>query len=84
MMMTIMIIMKVKASHPPTVGTTVIKNCEPFVFGPALAMLTVYGRSCLKLRWNSSSNSPPQMDSPPVPSPEKQKNSLFFLTTNTK
>lgn len=49
-MMTIMIIMKVKASHPPTVGTTVIKNCEPFVFGPALAMLTVYGRSCLKLR----------------------------------
>ena len=50
MMMTIMIIMKVKSSHPPTVGTTVIKNCEPFVFGPALAMLTVYGRSCLKLR----------------------------------
>ena len=24
-----------------TVGTTVTKNCEPFVFGPALAMLTV-------------------------------------------
>ena len=50
MMTTIMIMIQVKASHPPTVGTTVIKNCEPFVFGPALAMLTVYGRSCLKLR----------------------------------
>ena len=49
-MTTIMTMIKVKASHPPTVGTTVIKNCEPFVFGPALAMLTVYGRSCLKLR----------------------------------
>ena len=31
-----------------TVGTTVMKNCEPFVFGPALAMLTVNGRSCRK------------------------------------
>ena len=54
-----------------TVGTTVMKNCDPLVLGPALAMLTVYGRSCLKFRWNSSSNSPPQIDSPPVPSPEK-------------
>lgn len=24
-------------------GTVVIKNCEPLVFGPALAMLRVYG-----------------------------------------
>ena len=33
-----------------TVGTTVMKNCEPFVFSPALAMLTVNGRSCRKFR----------------------------------
>ena len=24
-----------------TAGTTVMKNCEPFVFGPAFAMLRV-------------------------------------------
>lgn len=65
-------------------GTVVMKNCEPFVFGPAFAMLSVYGLqtsaheeisvtgtylSCLSCGWNSSSNSWPQMDSPPVPSP---------------
>ena len=37
--------------------------------GPALAMDTVKGRSCRRLGWNSSWNSPPQMLSPPVPSP---------------
>lgn len=52
-----------------TVGTTVTKNCEPLVLGPAFAMLRVYGRSCLSVVWNSSSNSPPQMLSPPMPVP---------------
>jgi len=46
-----------------------MKNCDPFVFGPAFAMLTVYGRSCRSDGWNSSSNSPPQILSPPVPLP---------------
>lgn len=52
-----------------TVGTTVMKNCEPLEAGPALAILSVYGRSCLSVEWNSSSNSPPQMLSPPMPVP---------------
>ena len=30
------------------VGTVVMKNCEPFVPGPALAMLNRPGRSCCK------------------------------------
>ena len=51
------------------VATVVMKNCDPFVFGPALAMETVYGRSCLRSRVISSSNSPPHMETPPVPSP---------------
>ena len=51
------------------VATVVMKNCEPFVFGPAFAMETVYGRSCRKSREISSANSPPQIDVPPVPSP---------------
>lgn len=54
---------------PLTVGTTVTKNCEPLVPGPPLAILSVYGRSCLSVAWNSSSNSPPQMLSPPMPVP---------------
>ena len=29
-----------------TVGTTVMKNWDPLVFDPALAMLSVYGLSC--------------------------------------
>ena len=53
-----------------TVATTVMKNWEPFVSGPALAMLSVYGRSCFKEGWNSSSNSSFHIDSPPVPVPE--------------
>jgi hypothetical protein len=56
-----------------TQGTTVMKNCEPFVFGPALAMDSVYGRSCRRLGWNSSSNSPPHIDSPPVPLPVQRE-----------
>lgn len=41
-------------STPLTVGTTVMKNCEPLVLGPLLAMLSVYGRSCFSEGWNSS------------------------------
>ena len=48
---------------------TVMKNCDPLVLGPALAMLTVNGLSCLRLGWNSSSNSWPHIDVPPVPVP---------------
>ncbi len=44
-------------------------HCEPLLLGPALAIDTVKGRSCRRLRLNSSSNSPPQMLWPPVPSP---------------
>merc|ERR1719440_68474 len=50
-------------------GTVVTKNCDPLVLGPALAIDNVKGLSCFKDLWNSSSNSPPQMLSPPVPSP---------------
>lgn len=50
-------------------GTTVTKNCDPFVFGPALAMDSVYGRSCFNSGWNSSWKSLPQIDWPPVPLP---------------
>lgn len=32
-----------------TVGTTLMKNCEPLVPGPALAILRVYGLSCLRV-----------------------------------
>lgn len=56
-------------TRPLTVGTTVMKNWEPLVPAPAFAMLSVYGRSCLSVVWNSSSNSPPQMLSPPMPVP---------------
>jgi hypothetical protein len=37
-------------------------SCSP---GPAFAIETVKGRSCLRLRWNSSSNSFPQIEVPP-------------------
>lgn len=46
-----------------------ILESYPLVFGPAFAMLRMPGLSCFRLAWNSSSNSPPQMLSPPVPSP---------------
>ena len=64
-----MIYCRGKRRHPLTVGTTVMKNCDPLVLGPALAMLTVNARSCFKVGWNSSSNSPPHIDSPPLPVP---------------
>ena len=46
-------------------GAVVTKNWEPLVPGKLrLAMLTVKALSCLSDGWNSSSNSPPQIDSP--------------------
>ena len=50
-----------------------MKNWLPLVLAPAFAMLKVYGRSCLRFGWNSSSNSPPQMLSPPVPVPVRKR-----------
>ena len=55
------------SSHGVT--TVVMKNCEPLVPGPELAMDTVPALSCRSVLTISSSNSPPQMDVPPVPSP---------------
>lgn len=51
------------------VATVVMKNWEPFVFGPAFAEDSVYGRSCVPRGENSSSNSPPHMLSPLLPVP---------------
>ena len=39
------------SSH--AVFTVVIKNCEPFVFGPALAMDSKYGSLCFKSKFSS-------------------------------
>ena len=39
------------------VGTAVMKNCEPLVPGPALAMASRYGRLNDRSGWNSSANS---------------------------
>jgi hypothetical protein len=36
------------------VAATVMKNCEPLVPGPALAIASRYGRSKLSSGWNSS------------------------------
>jgi hypothetical protein len=52
-----------------THGITVMKNCDPLVLGPAFAMLSVYGLSCFNIGWNSSSNSCPHIEVPPVPFP---------------
>mmetsp|Transcript_51433 Transcript_51433/g.151596 ORF Transcript_51433/g.151596 Transcript_51433/m.151596 type:complete len:215 (-) Transcript_51433:172-816(-) len=46
----------------------VMKNCEPLVFLPLLAMLRMPGTVCFRLRF-SSAKVWPKMDSPPVPSP---------------
>ena len=43
-----------------------IKNCEPLVFGPELAIESVPGCSCLSWKF-SSLNFPPYIDLPPVP-----------------
>ena len=54
------------------VGTVVMKNWDPLVPGPELAMESVKGRSCRRLRLSSSANGSPQMLTPPVPSPVQQ------------
>ncbi len=51
-----------------TVLVVVMKNWLPLVFGPALAMLTVYGWSCCRVV-NSSSKGLPHMLWPPWPFP---------------
>ena len=48
------------------VGTSVMKNCEPLVFGPALAIASRPGLSNFFRLENSSSNLYP---GPPVPVP---------------
>lgn len=65
------------------VGTVVMKNCEPLVCGPALAIERVNGRSCLgtpgALPPNSSEKLRPQMEVPPVPSPSGQPPVLILI-----
>ena len=41
-----------------SVSQSLSTTCEPLVLGPELAIETVNGRSCLRFRSNSSSNSP--------------------------
>src|SRR5205085_4266268 len=38
------------------VATWVMKNCEPLVFGPALAIERMPGPVCFRSLWNSSAN----------------------------
>ena len=48
-----------------------MKNWEPFVFGPELAIDKIPLLLCIKWPFlNSSWNFPPHIDSPPVPVPE--------------
>ena len=56
---------KEKVIHELTL-TVVMKNCDPLVFGPALAMDRYIGPSCFNLKF-SSANFSPQIDSPPRP-----------------
>mmetsp|Transcript_23881 Transcript_23881/g.81438 ORF Transcript_23881/g.81438 Transcript_23881/m.81438 type:complete len:210 (+) Transcript_23881:111-740(+) len=49
-------------------GASVMKNWLPFVSGPRLAIDSCMGLAC-GMPKASSSNSPPYMDAPPVPSP---------------
>lgn len=51
------------------VGASVMKNCEPFVLGPELAMLRIPAPVCLRSLRISSSNFSPQMEAPPRPVP---------------
>lgn len=44
------------------------KNCDPFVSGPALAMLRIPSPVCFNMKF-SSANLLPYMDFPPVPFP---------------
>mmetsp|Transcript_8347 Transcript_8347/g.27546 ORF Transcript_8347/g.27546 Transcript_8347/m.27546 type:complete len:233 (+) Transcript_8347:126-824(+) len=71
-----------RASKPPTTlpktvclpsrwaaDLNVMKNCDPFVFGPELAIDSTPLPSCLSLAIGSSANGFPHLDSPPVPVP---------------
>jgi hypothetical protein len=40
------------------VGATVMKNCEPFVFGPEFAIDNRNGTSCFKRKFSSGKFSP--------------------------
>mmetsp|Transcript_42680 Transcript_42680/g.71223 ORF Transcript_42680/g.71223 Transcript_42680/m.71223 type:complete len:210 (-) Transcript_42680:554-1183(-) len=46
-----------------------MKNWDPFVWGPELAILSTPRPSCVRLERSSSLKGCPQMDLPPVPSP---------------
>tara|TARA_B110001452_G_scaffold163064_1_gene135836 strand:- start:2880 stop:3080 length:201 start_codon:yes stop_codon:yes gene_type:complete len=46
-----------------------MKNWEPFVLGPLLAIDTMPRAVCMFSGWISSLNLPPQMLSPPLPVP---------------
>ena len=48
------------------VGTSVMKNCPPLVFGPRFAIESMPALLCRSFGWNSSSNVKP---GPPVPCP---------------
>jgi hypothetical protein len=49
------------------VGWNEMKNCEPFVFTPELAIESVPGAEWRRVKF-SSGNFPPKIDFPPVPS----------------
>ena len=51
------------------VGASVMKNCDPLVFGPLLAMDKTPAPVCFSSRVISSSNLPPNADTPPRPVP---------------
>lgn len=51
------------------VGANVMKNCEPFVSGPELAIERIPAPVCFKSGWISSANSPPYIEVPPRPVP---------------
>jgi len=51
-----------------SVLTVQMKNCDPLVLGPALAILSTPSPVCFKVKF-SSGKFLPYMDLPPVPSP---------------
>lgn len=79
------------SSHPTTLPKTecwlfrclhdlyVMKNCDPVVFGPELAMLSTPRLSCVMRDSNSSLILPPQRLSPPFPLPEGSPPCAFLM-----
>ena len=51
------------------VGARVMKNCDPFVLGPLLAMERIPAPVCFSSRVISSSNFAPKTLCPPLPVP---------------